>query len=183
MKLGFLKYWQLLRESLWFVPGLMVVISIAGAYGLVRYDARTTVEGTKFFPLLFGIGADASRGMLTAIAGSMLTVATLAFAVTLSAFSQISTQYSPRVLRNFMRDDVNQFIMGYFVGVFAYCLAVLGTIRGPEEGKFVPSTAVLAGLVLAMGGVAALVFSFTTSPNRCKRAPSCAASPSKPWRE
>ncbi|GAB2470813.1 hypothetical protein GCM10011375_38540 [Hymenobacter qilianensis] len=158
MKLGLLKYWQLLRESLWFVPGLMVILFIAGAYGLVHYDAQTTVEGIKYFPLLFGIGADASRGMLTAIAGSMLTVATLAFAVTLSAFSQISTQYSPRVLRNFMRDEVNQVIMGYFVGVFAYCLAVLGTIRGPDEGKFVPSTAVLAGLFLAMGGVAALVF-------------------------
>ncbi|MCC3153562.1 DUF2254 domain-containing protein [Hymenobacter sp. BT770] len=158
MKLRLLQQWQLLRESLWFVPGLMVLAAIAAAFGLVRYDAQTTVQGTKHFPLLFGIGADASRGMLTAIAGSMLTVATLAFSVTLAAFSQISTQYSPRVLRNFMRDQVNQVIMGYFVGVFAYCLAVLGTIRGPEEGKFVPSSAVLAGLLLAMGGVAALVF-------------------------
>ena len=158
MKLRLLQQWQLLRESLWFVPGLMVLTAIGGAFGLVRYDAHTTPQGTKYFPLLFGIGADASRGMLTAIAGSMLTVATLAFSVTLAAFSQISTQYSPRVLRNFMRDRVNQVIMGYFVGVFAYCLAVLGTIRGPEEGKFVPSTAVLAGLLLALGGVAALVF-------------------------
>ncbi|WP_303312790.1 DUF2254 domain-containing protein [Hymenobacter sp. BT730] len=158
MKLRLLQQWQLLRESLWFVPGLMVLTAIAAAFSLVRYDAHTTVQGTKHFPLLFGIGADASRGMLTAIAGSMLTVATLAFSVTLAAFSQISTQYSPRVLRNFMRDEVNQVVMGYFVGVFAYCLAVLGTIRGPEEGKFVPSTAVLVGLLLAMGGVAALVF-------------------------
>lgn len=158
MKLRLLQYWQLLRESLWFVPGLMVLGAIGAAAGLVRYDAQTDPHGTQHFPLLFGIGADASRGMLTAIAGSMLTVATLAFSVTLAALSQISTQYSPRVLRNFMRDQVNQVIMGYFVGVFAFCLSVLGTIRGPEEGKFVPSSAVLAGLLLALGGVAALVF-------------------------
>jgi uncharacterized membrane protein len=44
------------------------------------------------------------------------------------------------------------------VGVFAYCLIVLGTIRGTDEQKFVPATAVLAGLLLALGGVAALIF-------------------------
>lgn len=62
------------------------------------------------------------------------------------------------MLRNFIRDRVNQVVMGYFVSVFAYCLIVLGTIRGTDEVKFVPSTAVLAGLLLALGGVAALIF-------------------------
>lgn len=160
MKLRLLKQWQLLRESLWFVPGLLVLVGLALALGLVRYDALTTPGGLKRLPLFFGIGADASRNMLTAIAGSMLTVATLAFSVTLAALSQISNQYSPRVLRNFMRDEVNQVVMGYFMGVFAYCLTVLGTIRGLNEGRgeFVPSTAVLGGLLLALGGVAALIF-------------------------
>ena len=152
------QYWQQLRESLWFVPGLMVLASFGLAYGLIHFDAQTSWQGAKRFPLLFGVGADGSRGMLTAIAGSMLTVATLAFSLTLSALSQVSNQYSPRVLRNFMRDQVNQVVMGYFVGVFSYCLVVLGTIRSADEGKFVPSTAVLVSLVLTLGGVAALIF-------------------------
>ncbi|WP_461106505.1 DUF2254 domain-containing protein [Spirosoma koreense] len=152
------QYWQQLRESLWFVPGLMVLISFGLAYGLVTFDAHTSWHGAKRFPLLFGTGAEGARGMLAAIAGSMLTVATLAFSLTLSTISQVSSQYSPRVLRNFMRDQVNQVVMGYFVGVFAYCLIVLGTIRGTDEIKFVPSTAVLTGLILALGGVVALIF-------------------------
>ncbi|GAB3641974.1 DUF2254 domain-containing protein [Spirosoma arcticum] len=152
------QYWQLLRESLWFVPGLLVLGAFGLAYGLIEFDSSTSFDGAKRFPLLFGVGAEGSRGMLTAIAGSMLTVAALAFSLTLSTISQVSSQYSPRVLRNFMRDRVNQVVMGYFVGVFAYCLIVLGTIRGTDEGKFVPATAVLAGLLLALGGVAALIF-------------------------
>ncbi|CCH55943.1 Protein of unknown function DUF2254, membrane [Fibrisoma limi BUZ 3] len=152
------QYWQQLRESLWFVPSLMVLGSFGLAYGLIRFDAETSWQGTKRFPLLFGVGADGSRGMLTAIAGSMLTVAALIFSLTLSAISQVSSQYSPRVLRNFMRDRVNQIVMGYFVGVFAYSLVVLGTIRGSDEGKFVPATAVLVSLILALGGVAALIY-------------------------
>ncbi|WP_080055827.1 DUF2254 domain-containing protein [Spirosoma aerolatum] len=158
MPTRFVHYWQQLRESLWFLPGLLLLASFGLAYGLVEFDAHTSWQGEKRFPLLFGTGADGARGMLAAIAGSMLTVATLAFSLTLSTISQVSSQYSPRVLRNFMRDRVNQFVMGYFVGVFAYCLIVLGTIRGTDEVKFVPSTAVLTGLILALGGVAALIF-------------------------
>lgn len=57
-----------------------------------------------------------------------------------------------------MCDLVNQFVMGYFVSVFTYCLVVQGTIRVSHDGQFVPTTAVLAGLLLALGGVGALLF-------------------------
>ena len=152
------RLWQYLRDSLWFVPGLLVAGACSLAYALIEFDSRTSFDGAKQFPLLFGVGAQGSRSMLTAVAGSMLTVAALVFSLTLSTISQVSSQYSPRVLRNFMRDRGNQVVMGYFVGVFAYCLLVLGTIRGTEEQKFVPSTAVLAGLTLALGGVVALIY-------------------------
>ena len=135
----------------------MVITSVLLAGGIIEFDANTSWNGTKRFPLLFGVGADGSRGMLTAIAGSMLTVAALAFSLTLTAITQASSQYSPRVLRNFMGDRINQVVMGYFVAVFTYCLIVLGTIRGGDEDKFVPATAVLVGLLLALGGVAALI--------------------------
>jgi uncharacterized membrane protein len=46
---------------------------------------------------------------------------------------------------------INQVVLGVFVGIFAYCLTVLRTIRGGDEGAFVPSLAVLAGLILAFG--------------------------------
>ncbi|MCX6219164.1 DUF2254 domain-containing protein [Spirosoma sp.] len=152
------QYWQQLKESLWFVPGLMVLFSFGLAYGLIEFDVHTAWNGQKRLPLLFGTGADGARGMLSAIASSMLTVAALAFSLTLATITQVSSQYSPRVLRNFMRDRLNQLVMGYFVSVFAYCLIVLGTIRGTDEIKFVPATAVLVGLLLALGGVAALIF-------------------------
>lgn len=136
-----------------------MVLGVGGiAYGLIEFDAQHTGAEDRRFPLLFGVGAEGSRGMLTAIAGSMLTVAALTFSLTLSAISQVSSQYSPRILRNFMAARSNQVVMGYFVAVFTYCLIVLGTIRGTEEQKFVPATAVLAGLLLALGGVAALIF-------------------------
>lgn len=150
--------WQPLRESLWFVPLLMVLASLGLAYGLVQFDQVSSPTGTRRLPLLFGIDAGGAGGMLNAISGSMLTVAALTFSLMLAAISQVSNQYSPRALRNFMRDGVNQFTMGYFVSVFTFGLLVQGTIRTGSADRFVPTTAVSVGLLLALGGVGALIF-------------------------
>lgn len=151
-------FWFALRSSLWFVPGMMIAGSIVLALVLIDVETLVKREWLLNYPRLFGLGADGSRGMLTAIASSMLTVAALAFSLTLTALTQASGQYSPRILRNFMRDRINQFILGYFVSVFAYCLVVLRTIRGAEELTFVPSLAVVGGLILAIGGILVLIY-------------------------
>ena len=147
-----------LRASLWFVPGVMIIVSIALALVLIEVDSSVEREWLVKYPRLFGLGADGSRGMLTAIASSMLTVAALAFSLTLSAVTQASGQFTPRIFRNFLRDRANQFTLGYFVSVFAFCLLVLRTIRGGDEMKFVPSIAVMVGLLLAFGGILVLIF-------------------------
>jgi uncharacterized membrane protein len=87
----------------------------------------------------------------------MITVAGVVFSITLVSLSLAASQYTSRVLRNFMSDRVNQLVLGVFVGIFAYCLVVLRTIRGDDEGDFVPSLAVLGGLVLAFAGIAVLI--------------------------
>jgi uncharacterized membrane protein len=150
--------WTGLRESLWFLPTLIVLGAIGLAVGLVELSAAVGEETLARWPRIFGVGADGSRSMLSAIAGSMITVAGVIFSITMVAVAQVSTQYSPRVLRNFMRDRVNQSVLGVFVGIFAYCLVVLRTIRGGDEGAFVPSLAVLMGVVLAMVGVGVLIY-------------------------
>lgn len=151
-------FWTNLQASLWFLPGIMLIITIALALALIEIDSNVKTEWLIKYPRLFGLGADGSRGMLSAIAGSMLTVATLAFSLTLNAITQASGQYTPRIFRNFMRDRSNQFVLGYFVSVFAYCLIVLRTIRGGDELKFVPSISVMVGLVFALGGVLVLIY-------------------------
>jgi len=110
------------------------------------------------WPRLFGAGAAGARGMLSTIAGSMMTVVGVTFSMTLVALTLASSQYTSRILRNFMRDRVTQVVLGIFAGIFTYCLIVLRTIRGGDEGSFVPSLAVSFAVVLAIGGIAVLIF-------------------------
>lgn len=147
-----------LRASLWFVPTLVVTLSIIVAVTLVETDALVGLKLAKQWPRLFGASAAGSRAMLSAVATSMMTVAGVVFSITIVALSLTSTQYSPRVLRNFMRDRPTQVVLGVFVGIFAYCMVVLRTIRGSDYGDFVPSLAVLGGLAYAFFGIAMLIF-------------------------
>lgn len=149
--------WQAMRSSFWFVPALMVVDAVVLAVILITLDARVDLDLAAHWPLLFGAGADGARGLLTTVASSMITVAGVVFSITLVALSLTSSQYSSRVIRNFMRDRVNQWVLGVFLGIFAYCLVVLRTIRGGDEGAFVPALAVLGGLLLAFVGIAVLI--------------------------
>ena len=110
------------------------------------------------WPRLFGAGAEGARQMLSTIAGSMMTVVGVTFSMTLVALALASSQYTSRILRNFMRDRVTQIALGIFAGIFTYCLIVLRTIRGGDESGFIPSLAVLFGVVLAIGGIAVLIF-------------------------
>jgi len=56
-----------------------------------------------------------------------------------------------------MGSRVTQAVLGVFAGIFTYCLIVLRTIRGGDEGAYVPSLAVFFGFVLAVGGVGVLI--------------------------
>ncbi len=151
-------YWESLRGSLWFIPSIMLVASIALALVFIQldllYGSKWLIEQSR----IFAFGAEGARGMLTAVAGSMLTVVALTFALTLTAMSYAAGLYTPRIFRNFMRDRGTQFVLGYFVSVFAYCLVVLLTIHGGDELLFVPTLSIITGLLLALGGIIVLIF-------------------------
>jgi uncharacterized membrane protein len=150
--------WIALRSSLWFLPSLIVVGAVAVAIALIEVDTKLDHrEILSQWPRLFGAGAEGTRGMLSAIGSAMITVAGVVFSITIVALSLASSQYTPRMLRNFMRDRSNQVVLGTFVGIYAYCLVVLRTIRGGDEGAFVPSLAALGAILLAFAGIALLI--------------------------
>ena len=80
-------------------------------------------------------GPEGARALLSAVAGSMITIASLTFSIVIVALQLASTQYGPRLLRNFMADRGNQFVLGTFIATFAYCLLVLRGVNGTEDSR------------------------------------------------
>ena len=104
--------WTSLLATLWFVPTFLVLASLLLGVVLVDLDAVTQTDLADRWPRIFGAGAEGARGMLTALATSMITVAGVVFSITIVALSLASSQYSPRLLRNFMNDRPTQVVLG-----------------------------------------------------------------------
>lgn len=149
-----------LRTSMWVIPMLMVTGAILLAYGCIRVDDAATVDFARNYPQPFAGGADSIRIMLSAIATSMITVSGITFSLTIASLAQVSGQLTARVLRNFMSNTTNKLVLGFFVGLFLYCLIVIRTIRGKDDlaGPFVPALSVFTGMLLAVVGVGVLIY-------------------------
>jgi uncharacterized membrane protein len=142
-----------LRSSMWVVPLGVLALMIAAAHALLHLDGRLELDTG-----MAGADIEGARGMLQAVATSMATVAGVVFSLTLLTLSQASSQYSPRVLRNFLRDRVNQSVLGVFLGVYAYCLTILRGMGG--ESADMPALSIIGGLLAALVSVVYLIYFF-----------------------
>lgn len=150
--------WTRIRDSLWFVPSLAVVFATVLAILLVQIP--TPEPQSKLARIwLYGGGAEGARGMLSAIAGSLITVTGVVFSVTIVALQLASSQFTPRVLGSFIADRVNQIVLGVFIGTFTYALLVLRTIRSEvlDRTAFVPQVAVTVAMVLLLVSIWAFI--------------------------
>lgn len=142
-----------LRTSLWFVPSICVVAAVALSQVLIRIEPRSTSDW------LFGGGAEAARTLLSTLAASMITFVGLTFSITMVVLQLTSSQYSPRVLRTFLRDRQSQWTLGIFMATFVYVVLVLREVRGTasEADECVPGLAITFAFALLLASLGAFV--------------------------
>jgi uncharacterized membrane protein len=150
--------WEKVRTSYWFVPGLMAAGAIGLSLAAVWIDGLLPPEALEGSVGIYAGGPEGARAVLSTIAGSTITVAGVLFSITVVTLSLASSQFGPRLLRNFMADTTNQVVLGAFVGTFLYCLLVLRTVRGPQGQPRVPDIAVTLGVVLAVINLGMLIY-------------------------
>ncbi|MES2366000.1 MAG: DUF2254 domain-containing protein [Pseudomonadota bacterium] len=158
MKTQLLKYWDHIRSSFWFLPSIMAAGAVVLSFATVALDKTVATKGIKAFDWVYTGGAEGASAVLQTIAGSMITIAGVVFSLTLVALSLASSQFGPRLLRNFMRDTTNQLVLGTFVATFLYCLLVLRTIRRADAVAFVPHLSVTLGVLFALASLWVLIY-------------------------
>lgn len=152
--------WVPIRDSLWFVPGVFTAVATVLAAATMTAERRGWLWAGDPPGWVYQGSAEGARELLGTITGSLITVTGVIFSVTIVAVQLASTQYTPRVLRNFSADRGNQMVLGIFIGTFTYSVLLLRTIRSPDgEGEpFVPRLAVTIAVVLLIGSIVTLIY-------------------------
>jgi len=145
---------EYVRGSLWVLPTRCAL----GA--LLLGAVLSQVDVGPDSPLAFQGTADDARSLLSGIAGTLVTVIALLLGLAVVALQLSSTQFSPRLLRNFLRDRPNQIVLGVFVGTFAYSAGGLFTVgvSGGARSEEFPRFAVSVAVGLLFLSLALLIF-------------------------
>ncbi|MFD0932242.1 DUF2254 domain-containing protein [Psychroflexus salinarum] len=149
--------WQELTGSFWFIPILIIIFSIGLATLLIFIDRSVDVRSIEFFSYILTESADSARSVLSTISGAMIGVAGTVFSITLVALTLASSQFGPRLLKNFMHERLNQVVLGTYVSTYAYCLIVLNVVKDNEAQVFIPSLSILLAILAAIGNIILLI--------------------------
>jgi len=148
MRTWLIHFWEYLRNSYWLIPVIMLFTAIALSYVLLEADAHINLARFPGFGWLVFTSSDGARAVLSTIAASTFAAATLTFSVTIVTLSLTISQFGPRLLRNFLRDPVNQFVFGAFIATFVYCLLIMrGMVVGDNQ---IPSISISLALVFVL---------------------------------
>ncbi len=157
---GLRQRWNDLNSNLWFLPAVITIAFAILGVAMVAidwwlWDHGSSVNGSS----LFRGGVDGSRGVLTAIAGSLISAAAVVFSITVVTLQLASSQFTPRLLRRFTGDTQFQVTLGLLLGTFVYCLIALWSVgsQASNRASFVPTITTALAFVLGITSVAVLI--------------------------
>ena len=147
-----------MRTTLWVIPSALVLLAVL-LFALTNTLDHRAATGDLSLPSWVNTGGpDAARTILTAIAASIITVVGVVFSVTIVALTLASTQFGPRMLRNFIRDLGTQFTLGTFVATFVFCVLALASVTSEPGDEFVPHVSVTVALGLTLIDLGVLIY-------------------------
>jgi uncharacterized membrane protein len=140
--------------SMWVLPGFSAGLALVIGFILsrIRIDPAS--------PLAFHGTADDARSLLSNVTGTVVTVIAVVLGLTVVALQLSSTQFSPRLLRSFLRDRPTQVVLSTFVATFAYSAAGLYTVGIYDGGRTedFPRLAVTGALTLMFASLGMVVY-------------------------
>jgi uncharacterized membrane protein len=135
------------RESLFAVPTVVVVGGIILAETTAYID--DLVGADRPLPLTVQMNSNGAIWLLSTVAGATITTAGVVFSLTVVSLQLASSQFSPRVMRSFIRDRLSQFVIGVLMATFVFCMLALRHIKGDGTAN-APRISMTVAIVLAV---------------------------------
>jgi len=145
---------EALRTNLWLIPAIESVAAV-GLFALtLSVDNAASRHAVSLPSWVISGSPDAARQILAALAAAIITVVGVVFSIILVVLTLASTQFGPRMLRQFIRDRGTQFTLGTFVATFVYSVLVLISIGS----TFVPHLSVTVAVAATAVDLGVLIY-------------------------
>jgi uncharacterized membrane protein len=152
-----------LRDTFWFAPtAAMVSVFViwVGAQALDTVVVDTLQEDRDYETLdeLLRF-ADDAKAVVSAVGSAMMTFIGVVFSISLVAVQMASGQFTPRVVRLFVRSRITKATFAVFLATFVLTLLVLTSFDSVDDPRAVTSVPLVQSvLTLCMVGLSLLLF-------------------------
>ena len=153
-----LKVYDTAKTSFWFTPCLILSLTILSCISLLLIDLYAGLNSLNWLNFLYHADASITRDLLTTVASSVMTVVSITFSITIVALTNASSQFGPRLIRNFMEDSSTQVVLGVFISLFVYCLILVRTTDDFAGGAFLPGLTIAGAIIMTMFGILLLIY-------------------------
>ncbi|MGK5543948.1 DUF2254 domain-containing protein [Streptomyces sp. URMC 127] len=143
-----------LRDTFWFAPTVGLLGAAGLAAGVLEVD-RFVVGALKqdgdygAVESLIGI-ADDTKTIITTVGSAMLTFIGVVFSISLVALQMASGQFSPRVVRLYVRSRITKCTFAVFLATFLFALLVQASYEGNEDPRTVSTVPVFSSIVCVL---------------------------------
>jgi uncharacterized membrane protein len=147
-----------LLSTYWFVPAIMCMGAFALSLVTLWVDHRQLAHTSLPQNLVITSTTEGARALLSTIASSAITVAGVAFSITIVALTVAASQFGPRLLSTFIRDRGNQIVLGTFTSTFVYCIMIMRGLHGPAKASFDLHTSLMCAVIFSMLSIGMLIY-------------------------
>src|SRR5699024_8339542 len=119
------KAWLNIRDSFWFMPAVYSMITVLIVIIISFVDSFIVFLFKDKFLEYFIVKKYTARKLYSTLVTSILTMTTLSFSVIMVFITTYATQFSPRILQNFMKSKFTQHVLGIYCSGFIYALLLL----------------------------------------------------------
>lgn len=131
-------------DSLWFVPLVFCLAAVALGIGLPWLDHLAGPDGPLPFP--FPASPRSGAQLIQVAAGALASLAAISFSMSMVTIQLAATQYTPRLLRNFMSDRKTQVLIGVTIGTVVFLVVLVP----PTGAGSVPGISFSVALALSV---------------------------------
>jgi len=137
-----------LKAKIWFYPSLYSVFAIILSFFIISQDMGTIEIFPFEIPSIFLTTKEMGEPILGIIAGAFITITTFTFSTTMVVLTMYTSQYTPRVIKNFLSQKQTLQSFGIFVSGFLYTMIALLFLSNFQEDVEITSATVGIAYVL-----------------------------------
>jgi len=140
-----------IRTSIWLYPTIYSLFSLTLSVIITVTDKLYAHQMADYTHGLFYTTTSLAQTVLGIVAGAFITIVTFTFSTTMVVLTMYSSQFTPRVIENFLNNKTTMKSFGVFLSGFIFAITSLLFINTNEDGNLVIAASV--GLIYVIIGL------------------------------